>query len=153
MSQLLVPLVLVMNGLAGGVLVGTQLGGWPLLESLPPDRYVQAHAFFSTRFDPFMPGCLVGTVVGDVLLGFTAPSLVVGALFLVAGAVAIGSVAISIARNVPANRWIRTLDPAALPADFAERDPRRSWGSWNRARTGLVVLALLVNCAAVGLLL
>lgn len=152
MSQVLVPLVLLLNGLAAGVLVGTQLGGFPLLETLPPSRYVQAHAFFSTRYDPFMPVCLIGTVLGDVLLGITAPTAS-ATLFLVAAVSAVGTVAISFAKNVPVNRWVRTLDPEALPDDFAERDPRRHWGSWNRARTGLVVLALLINCVAAGLLL
>ena len=153
MSQVLVPLVLLLNGLAAGVLVGTQLGGFPLLESLPPERYVEAHAFFSTRYDPFMPACLIGTVLGSAALALTAPTAAGTTLFLVAAASAAGTVAISIAKNVPVNRWVRTLDPEALPDDFAQRDPRRHWGSWNRARTGLVVLAMVVNCVAAGLLL
>lgn len=151
--ELLVPLVVLANGLAAGVLVGSQLGGWPLLESLPPAGYVSAHAFFSTRFDPFMPICFAGTAVGDLVLSVLSDRTVAAVLFVVAGLLTLATVAVSLAKNVPVNRWIRTLDPDRLPADFAERDPRRSWGGWNRARTALAVLALLFNCVAVGLLL
>ncbi|CAM3690935.1 DUF1772 domain-containing protein [Kibdelosporangium persicum] len=153
MLEILVPLVLLANGLAAGVLVGTLLGGWPLLESLPPDRYVHAHAFFSTRFDPFMPACLVITVIGDVLIAVVTPDLGARVLFLGAAVAALGTVAISLVKNVPVNAWIQAQNPDDLPDDFAERDPRRDWGAWNRARTALSTLALLTNCVAVGLLL
>lgn len=153
MLEIVVPLVLLANGLAAGVLLGTQLGGWPLLQSLPPDRYVHAHAFFSTRYDPFMPACLLITTVGDLALGLLAGSAVARALYLVAAALCLSTIAISLTKNVPVNRWVRTLDPDHLPADFAQRDPRRRWGSWNRVRTALSTLALIVNCALVGMTL
>ncbi|WP_327085929.1 DUF1772 domain-containing protein [Nonomuraea sp. NBC_01738] len=153
MLEILVPVVVLVNGLAAGVLMGTQLGGWPLLESLPPGRYVQAHAFFSTRFDPFMPICLIGTVLGDGALALLASPVATAALFGLAGVLALGTIAVSLVKNVPVNRWIRGLDPDDLPADFAEHDPRRHWGGWNRARSVLSVAALAANCAAVGLLL
>lgn len=153
MLQVFVPLVVLANGLAAGVLVGTQLGGWPLLVALPPERYVQAHAFLATRYDPFMPACLVGTALGDVLLTVLAPSTGPRVLFALAAVFAASTVAISIVKNVPVNRWIRTIDPDLLPDDFADHDPRRSWGTWNQARTGLAVLALLVNCTALAALL
>lgn len=153
MLAVLVPLVLLANGLAAGVLVGTQLGGWPLLVALPPDRYVHAHAFFSARYDPFMPSCLVGTVVGDVLLAMLVPGAGPRVLYAAGALLALATVTISIVKNVPVNRWVRTLDPDDLPADFASRDPRRHWGTWNRARTRLVVLSLLTNCVALALLL
>jgi uncharacterized membrane protein len=63
------------------------------------------------------------------------------------------SIVISLTKNVPVNRWVRTLDPDHLPADFAQRDPRRPWAAWNRARTVLTVLALCANCLALALLL
>jgi uncharacterized membrane protein len=126
-----------------------------LLRSLPAKEYVHAHAFFATRYDPFMPVCLVLTVLGDLALGvFTATSTVaVRALFLVASALAVATVVISLVKNVPVNKWVRALDPAHLPGDFAARDPRRNWGGWNRARTVLCTLALAANCVALGLLL
>ncbi|GAA3105062.1 DUF1772 domain-containing protein [Nonomuraea salmonea] len=151
--EIVVPLVLLANGLAAGVLLGTQMGGWPLLDSLPPDRYVHAHAFFSTRFDPFMPACLLLTTVGDLALALLVDGPVARVLYLVAAALCLGTIAISVTKNVPVNRWVRTLDPDHLPDDFAQRDPRRQWGSWNRVRTALSTLALIVNCALVGLTL
>ena len=78
MLALLTPLVLLLNGLAAGVLFGTQLGGFPYLASLPVDRYVHAHAFFGSRYDPAMPLCLVGTVGCDVALAFLAWACWVG---------------------------------------------------------------------------
>lgn len=153
MFEVLIPVVLLASGLAAGVLMGTQLGGWPLLESLPPNRYVQAHAFLSTRYDPFMPICFVVTAVGDGVLAGLADDVRTAALFGTATVLALGTVVVSLAKNVPVNKWIRTLDPEDLPEDFAERDPRRHWGSWNWARTALAALAALVNCVAVGLAL
>ena len=153
MLQILVPLVVLANGLAAGVLVGTQLGGWPLLVALPPERYVQAHAFLATRYDPFMPACLFGAVLGDVLLAVLAPGTGPRVLFALAAVFVASTMTISIVKNVPINRWIRTVDPNLLPADFAAHDPRRSWGSWNQARTRFAVLALLANCAALATLL
>ncbi|OXM62268.1 MULTISPECIES: DUF1772 domain-containing protein [Amycolatopsis] len=153
MFEILVPIVLLASGLAAGVLAGTQMGGWPLLVSLPPDRYVHAHAFFTTRFDPFMPACLLVTVLGDAALGVLAGRWGPAALFAGAAVLAAGTIAISLSKNVPVNRWVRQLDPDDLPADFAEVDPRPHWGAWNRARTVLSALALVLNCAATGVLL
>lgn len=151
--QIFVPLVILASGLGAGVLVGSQLGGWPLLVAMPPERYIQAHAFLSTRYDPFMPVCLVGAVLGDALLSVLAPSTGVRVLFALAAVLGAATVTISIVKNVPINRWVRTMDPDRLPDDFADQDPRESWGRWNQARTGLAVLALLVNCAALAALL
>ena len=151
MLALLTPLVVLLNGLAAGVLFGTQLGGFPYLASLPVDRYVHAHAFFGTRYDPAMPLCLLGTVGCDLALAFLAPEAAARAAFAVAGVLAAATAVISVTRNAPVNRWMRTLDPDNLPADF--RDPRRSWGAWNRRRSLLTIAALVVNCAALGVLL
>lgn len=146
----LVPLVLLANGLAAGVLVGTQLGGWPLLVSLPPQRYVHAHAFFATRYDPFMPICFVATVAGDVALAVTTGPRV---LFVIAAVCLACAITVSLTKNVPVNKWVRSLDPDDLPADFADRDPRRHWGTWNTTRAVLAVAGLLANCLALALLL
>lgn len=153
MLAFLIPSVLLVNGLAAGVLVGTQLGGWPLLVALPPDQYVRAHAFFSSRYDPFMPACLLGTVLGDALLTVGVPDTGSHALFAMAGLFALATISISITRNAPVNRWVRTLDPGALPVDFTSQDPRPRWGAWNRRRTALAVLALLMNCGGLALLM
>ncbi|GDY31056.1 DUF1772 domain-containing protein [Gandjariella thermophila] len=153
MVAVVVSVVLLANGLAAGVLMGTQLGGWPLLSSLPPDRYVHAHAFFSTRYDPFMPICLVTTAVGDLVLLVAVRASAARGLYAVGAVLTLAAITISLVKNVPVNRWVRTLDPDNLPADFPSRDPRRPWAAWNRVRTTLTVLALLTNCVAVTLLL
>ncbi|MFD9893893.1 anthrone oxygenase family protein [Amycolatopsis sp. NPDC059027] len=153
MFTIVVPLVLLANGLAAGVLVGTWLGGWPLLADLPPDRYVHAHAFFATRYDPFMPGCLLVATAGDVVLGVLTGTAAARLAYLGAAALCAVTIAISLAKNVPVNKWVRSLDPDRLPANFAELDPRPRWGAWNRVRTALSTSAFLLNCAALPLVL
>jgi len=150
LHAVLVPLVLLANGLSAGVLVGTQLGGFPLLAALPPERYVHAHAFFATRYDPFMPTCLVSTLLGDAVLAATPADAVPRIMFGLAALLAGSTMLVSVTKNVPINKWIQTVDPQRLPGDFARIDPRPRWGRWNRTRTVLAVCALLVNCAAVG---
>jgi uncharacterized membrane protein len=152
-SALLLPVVLLANGLAAGVLLGTLLGGFPYLAVLAPDRYVHAHAFFSTRYDPFMPVCLLVTVFGSA--GLAAPAGHPGArlLHLAAAVLAAGTVAISLTRNVPTNRLVRRLDPERLPAGFDPVGVRRSWGRWNTRRSWLAVAALTANGAALALTL
>lgn len=150
---ILLPLVLLANGLAAGVLLGTQLGGFPLMAALPPDRYVHAHAFLSTRYDPFMPICLVATVLGDVVLSLVADPPAARPLHLVAGLLAATTVLISLTKNVPINKWVQRLDPERLPPGLDPTDQRRTWGRWNALRSWLAVGALIVNCAAVALAL
>lgn len=151
LQDIVVPLVLLVNGLGAGVLVGANLGAYPMMAAQPAERYVQVHSFLATRYDPFMPVCLIGTVLGDLVLAASGASgyarvLQAGAAVLVASAVVI-----SVTRNVPINRWVRSVDPDRMPADWQQR--RRTWGVWNRTRGLLVVLALLANCVATALLL
>ncbi|WP_020673784.1 anthrone oxygenase family protein [Amycolatopsis nigrescens] len=148
MTGILVPLVLLANGLAAGVLLATQLGGWPFLRVLPDADYVRAHAFFSTRYDPWMPLCLIVTFLGDLTLAVTADGTVAQSLFATSALLALATGVISLTKNVPGNRYVQTLEPAQLPADFTERDPRPVWGPWNRRRSLLGMLAFLVNCLA-----
>lgn len=150
-DTIVVALVLLANGLAAGVLTGTVLGGVPLLQALPTDRYVHAHAFFAGRYDPFMPLCLLGTAVGDTVLALRVTEPTARALLAVAAVTAVAVITVSVTRNVPINRWVRSLDPEALPADFT--DPRPRWAHWNRVRTALAVLALTANVSAVAVLL
>lgn len=153
MLVVLTPIVLLASGLAAGVLLSTQLSGWPLLRSLPADQYVRAHAFFSTRYDPLMPICLLATVAGDGALAVLSDSTAGRIWFGLAGALAAATAVISVTKNVPVNRMVRTFDPDRLPSDFARRDPRPGWGAWNRRRSGLGMLAFAVNCVALGTLL
>ena len=152
MVSVLAGFVLLANGLAAGVLVGTLLGGWPLLLTLPADGYVRTHAFFATRFDPFMPACLLVTGLGDIVLAVTTPAGP-ATLYGIAAAMAAGTVAISLIKNVPINKQVLALDSDRLPADFDLSHTRRRWGRWNRIRTWLAALALVANCAAVAVLI
>jgi hypothetical protein len=153
MLPVLIPLILLANGLAAGVLLGTQLGGFPLMAALPADRYVHAHAFFSTRYDPFMPICLVATVGGDALLAVLAEPAGAQVCYALAAVLAAVTVTVSLTKNVPINKWVQGLDPERLPAGFDPNGRRREWGFGNSLRSWLAVLALVANCAALGLTL
>lgn len=136
------------NGVAAGVFAGTVLGGVPLLLALPPDRYVHAHGFLATRYDPFMPVTLALTALLDLVLAI-AGSGGSRVLFAVAGVLLLGVMTVSVTKTVPINRWVVSLDPQRLPADWDQRDPRGSWNTWNRVRTALAVAGLMVNVVAV----
>lgn len=147
MEAAVLSLVLLANGLGAGVMMNTQLGGMAYLHALPADRYVHAHAFYSTRYDPFMPVCIIGTAVGSGVLAALAEEPPAQALHAVAALLALAAITVSITKNVPVNKWIQTLEPDRLPPDFARRDPRASWGRWNSVRTWLLTAALVANCA------
>lgn len=153
MLSYVVPPVLLLNGLAAGVLLGTLLGGFPYLASLPADRYVHAHAFFGTRYDPAMPVCLVGTVLGDAALALWSENSLARGLFGLATVLALATVTISVIKNAPVNRRMRTLDPENLPTGFATGDIRTDWGAWNRRRSLFTIVALFLNCSALAVLL
>ncbi|MET9713663.1 DUF1772 domain-containing protein [Nocardiopsis alba] len=153
MTVLLVPLAVLTCGLAAGGLMISALGGAPLLLSLPDDRYVPVHQFLVTRFDPFMPANMIIALLADLALVLTLPDT---ATRVLAGACAVllaGAIAVSLLKNVPINRWVATLDPEALPENFAELDRRTVWRDWNLVRTALVVTALVGHVLLVGLLL
>lgn len=152
LAPVLLPVVLLAGGLAAGVLLATQLGGWPYLASLPDPDYVRAHAFFSTRYDPWMPLCILVSLAGDVVLAVVVPGAA-AALFAGGAVLAAVTGAISLTRNVPGNKYVQTLVPAALPADFPERDPRPVWGPWNRARSVLGIAAFAANVAGLAVVL
>lgn len=148
MTDLLLPLALLANGLAAGVLVGTVLGVVPFYMTLAADSYVRAHAFAVGRYDPFQPACLLVTFAADVAAAITAPTATVRVLCALAGLAAVSVVAISLTRNVPMNRWIRAQDPETLPAGWDMEAFRRRWARWNSTRTAVAVLALVLNTAA-----
>ncbi|MDX2938459.1 DUF1772 domain-containing protein [Streptomyces ipomoeae] len=141
--------VLLCNGLAAGVLTASELGQFPLMARLPADQYIRTHAFFSTRYDPFMPTCLLLTVLGDLTLAVTADDPLVQGLSGAAALCAAGAVLIALTRNVPLNNWVRAVDPHAPPRDWRER--RAAWGRWNLRRCVLVATALVANCATVAI--
>jgi anthrone oxygenase-like protein len=151
--RLLLPVALLSGGLAAGVLAGTVLGGVPLLRSLPSRRYVEVHQFLATRYEPFQPICIAVTLLANAALAVIAPVPATRALFALGALLAAAVMVISATRNVPVKQWVLSLDPAELPADFDQRDPRRVWANWNLARTVLAVAALALDTAAVAALL
>lgn len=148
MTDLLLPLALLANGLAAGVLVGTVLGVVPFYMTLAADGYVRAHAFAVGRYDPFQPACLLITFAADAAAAVTAPTTTVRVLCAAAGLAAVSVVAISLARTLPMNRWIKAQDPGSLPAGWDMEAFRSRWARWNGARTAAAVLALVLNTAA-----
>jgi uncharacterized membrane protein len=148
MTRLLSALILLANGLGAGVMLSTVIGTVPLTLALPYDRYVEMIQFMWPRYDPFMPLTNALAFVLDVVLAVTTDD---GSarLFLTAAAVLLASVmAISVARNVPINKYVTALDPARQPADWQSADPRRRWQTWNTLRTTLALLALVANVTA-----
>lgn len=153
MVNLLFPLALLTNGLAAGGLMIAVLGGAPLLLSLPVDRYVPVHQFLVTRFDPFMPINLVSALVLDAALTVVAPDTTARVLTGLAHVFLVVTMAISLTKNVPINRWVARLDRDNLPDNWAEIDPRVKWRNWNALRAAFGVAAFGLNVTAAGFLL
>jgi uncharacterized membrane protein len=139
--------VLLCNGLAAGVLTASELASFPLMARLPAEQYVRTHAFYSTRYDPFMPTCLFLTLLGDLALAVTVDDPFVTGLHGAAALCAAGAIVIALTRNVPLNIWVRSVDPHNPPRDWQDR--RAAWGRWNLRRCVLVVMALVANCLTI----
>lgn len=153
MIQLLAPLALLGTGLAAGGLAISALGGAPLLLALPVDRYVPVHKFLVTRFDPFMPICLLTGLVCDLLVTILGNAGSARGLFGGAAAACVAVLFVSLTKNVPINKWVERLNPNELPANWAAVDPRERWRNWNIVRTGFAILAHVLNVLAIAVLL
>ena len=145
MTATLAALGVVGSGMVAGVLFAVWLSVLPGLFAMPPERYVYAHQVIGGRWDPTMPVLVLASAVIDLVL------FVVGSgdrhwLFGAAGLVLVGVSIVSHFCNVPINRQVKKLDAARLPADWW--DPRPIWRRWHQLRTGLSVLALLLNAIA-----
>ncbi|MEV6591718.1 DUF1772 domain-containing protein [Streptomyces acidicola] len=151
-THILVPVAAVAGGMAAGGMMIAVLGA-PLLLTLPPQRYVALHQLLVTRFDPFMPACLLTALVANLALAVVAPRDAAQALYAVAVVLLTGTVLVSLTRNVPINKWLKTLDPDALPPDFDRLVHRRvRWRNWNLVRASFTLVALGVNGVAIGVL-
>jgi hypothetical protein len=151
MAATVAALALLGNGVAVGVMVATVIGFVPLFVASPYEQYVRMVRFLWPRFDPMMPITNAATLVLDVVLAVVARDAArwcAGAAALLLAAVLV----ISVARNVPINRYVMALDPAEEPRDWARGDPRSRWRAWNTARTALAAVALVANAAAVAAL-
>lgn len=153
MIRLLVPLALLGTGFSAGGLAIASLGGAPLLLALPVDRYVPVHKFLVTRFDPFMPICLLMGLVCDLLLTLFGDPGDARGLFAGAAAACLAVLVVSLTKNVPINKWVEGLNPNELPADWASVDPRERWRNWNLVRTGFAMLAHVLNVIAIAVLI
>lgn len=152
MIHVLLPLLLLANGMAAGGLMIALLGGAPLQFVLPIDTYIVTQQFLTTRFDPFMPICLVITILTDGTVAATTAATPFRYLIGAAGVLVACAITVSITKNFPINKFVRKLDPNAIPANWSEVDPRIRWRNWNAVRTTLTVTALLLNVTAVGTL-
>ncbi|MEO3885622.1 DUF1772 domain-containing protein [Nonomuraea sp. B5E05] len=147
MRELLGAVAVLGSGLTAGVLFCVALSVVPALRALPPDRYVQTHELLGRNYDPTMPLMVLTTALVDVLLAIMTPAGGPRSLFAVAAVMTVGVSLVSHLCNVPINRRVKVLDPAAIPADWT--DPRPVWRRWHLLRTVLAVMALAVNAAAV----
>jgi uncharacterized membrane protein len=150
MIHVLLPLLLLANGMAAGGLMIALLGGAPLQFVLPVNDYIVVQKFLTTRFDPFMPICLVITILMDGTLAVTTDVSPFRWLAAIGGVLVACAITVSLTRNFPINKFVRTLDPERLPANWSEVDPRTRWRNWNAVRTTLTVTALVCNVIAVG---
>jgi len=147
MTRLLELVALLANGLAAGVMVGTAIGTAPLALALPYDRYVQLIQYMWPRYDPFMPITNGVALAACTALAALAPHGSARPLYG-AGAVLLAVLmVISVAKNVPINKYVMSLDPRHQPADWARRDPRARWRNWNLLRTALAVSAFAASLA------
>jgi uncharacterized membrane protein len=152
-ASLFLPIALLTSGIVAGVLLGGEMGIVPFFMTLPAERYVQAHSFVAGRYDPFQPICLLIAAICDAVLVATAPVTAARVVCAAGIVVALSVAAVSRSRTAPMGRWLKTLNPDRLPADFKSEEFRQRWGWWNRTRTGLALLTLLCNVVAAALLL
>jgi uncharacterized membrane protein len=137
-------LVLLGSGIVAGVLFAVALSVLPAMAAMPADRYVYTHQLLGRNWDPTMPVVVLTSTLADVLLAiFAEPA----ALFAVAAVLLLAVSVVSHFCNVPINRRVKSLDPAGIPADWA--DPRPLWRRWHLLRTVLAVAALVLNAVAV----
>jgi hypothetical protein len=150
---LLVPLVVITSGFAAGGLMIATLGGAPLLLRLPTPQYVPVHQFLVKQFDPFMPINLVGAAILDALIAGFAHAVAARILAGLATVLYTIVMYVSLAKNVPINKWVGRLDADNLPDNWEQLDPRVRWKNWNLVRTCLATTGLVLNAAVVGALL
>ncbi|MEU6721760.1 DUF1772 domain-containing protein [Nonomuraea sp. NPDC046802] len=153
MISLLIPLALAGGGLAAGVMLSTVIGIEPYTKAMPYDGYVRAISFLWPRYDPLMPIVNAITFLANVGLAFLAPSTGARALYTAAAVLLALVMGISVVKNVPINKYVTSLDPGDQPADWAARDPRVRWRTWNLIRTVLVLAALTASGAGAATLM
>jgi hypothetical protein len=147
MSGALLAITVLANGVATGIMLSTVVGIVPFMLTMPYEHYVQTVTFLWPRYDPMMPALNVLTVLLDAALAATAHGTT-ARLAAAAGILLVVVITISLAKNVPINKYVSALDAGSCPVDWAERDPRIRWRNWNLLRTLLAAAALVVNVSA-----
>ncbi|MCG5218862.1 DUF1772 domain-containing protein [Streptosporangium sp. KLBMP 9127] len=147
------PAALLLNGVVAGMLLWSVIGGVPWMRRLSAPEYVRLHQFWSPRFDPLGPICVIGAVLADIALLLSGTTASARVPLLVGLAALVATMAVSLTRSAPLKRSILGLDPARLPADWERLDPRNVWERWNLARSVLANTAFVANTVAVGVLL
>ncbi|MBF8190904.1 DUF1772 domain-containing protein [Nonomuraea sp. K274] len=155
MTGALLALALLANGIAAGVMLGNAIGLAAFALQLPYAGYVNLIKFLWPRYDPFLPIANALAFGLDVALAVTGAGgrTDVAALFWLGAAFLAVLMTISLAKNVPINKYVTALDPASQPHDWADRDPRVRWKTWNTARVLLSLAALVANLVAAAILL
>ncbi|MFG3549061.1 DUF1772 domain-containing protein [Streptomyces sp. NPDC047725] len=150
MIELLSTAAVIGSGIVAGVFFAVAVSVLPAVQTLPADRYVELHRKLGEGYHPVMPLVVTVGVLADLVLLFLADDGAARALFGTALLAMVGVQVVSQFGNVPINKRVHALDPAAVPADW--QDPRLPWRNWHRLRTAFALVALAVNAVAVALL-
>lgn len=131
---------------AAGLMVGTELSVSafvnPALRRLESGPQAQALAVLARSLGRAMPvwyGLCLALVVAEAFLHRHQPTFIP---LLIAGAIWVSTIVLSVSALVPINNRIASLDQAA-PAPGWERDHKR-WDALHRVRILLLMLALLL---------
>ncbi len=150
MMHVLGMLVVLGSGAAAGVLLAVAVSMVPALDAMTPDRYVYTHTLLGRNWDPMMPLIVVGSTMLDIALAVLTSSAAARSLLIVAAVCLVAVSTVSHLCNVPINKRVHSIDPAAIPAMW--QDPRSEWRRWHLLRTGIALVALAANGLAVTLL-
>jgi uncharacterized membrane protein len=145
MTKFLTIMALAGSGTVAGVMFAVALSVVPAMFALSPSQYVEFHKLLGRNWDPTMPFIVLATCAVDIALAITAPTETGREAHAVAAFFLFGVSVVSHLCNVPINRRVKSLDPEAIPADWA--DPRTWWRRWHLVRTALAFAALLVSSA------
>ena len=74
MIQVLIPIALLANGIAAGVMLGNAIGPAALALELPYDRYVDLIKYMWPRYDPFVPILNVLTLALYIAIALVVPA-------------------------------------------------------------------------------
>ncbi|MFJ5225041.1 anthrone oxygenase family protein [Streptomyces sp. NPDC088400] len=150
MIELLGTAAVIGSGIVAGVFFAVAVSVLPAVQTLPADRYVELHRKLGEGYHPVMPLVVTVGVLADLALLVLADNGAVRVLFGAALVALIGVQVVSQFGNVPINKRVHAVDPAALPSGW--QDPRPPWRAWHRLRTAFALAALAANALAVALL-